>query len=68
MRAPVLVRERVHLHLHLHLRQRHRYIKDYDGATLMECAIDHSVSYLAIKRQAEQQRQAEQHPRIEMLV
>lgn len=34
------------------------YIKDYDGGTLMECRIDLSVDYLAIRAHAEKQRQA----------
>eukprot|EP00962_Isochrysis_galbana_P031601 scaffold10291_cov146-Isochrysis_galbana.AAC.5 len=34
------------------------YIKDYDGGTLMECAIDTTVDYLNIRFVAEQQRKA----------
>ena len=34
------------------------YIKDYEGGTLMECAIDTAVDYLSIRFVAEQQRAA----------
>lgn len=34
------------------------YIKDYDGATLMEFVIDPRIDYLSTKRLAEQQRRA----------
>jgi len=34
------------------------YIKDYDGGTLMECAIDTTVDYLNIRFVAEEQRKA----------
>ncbi|EOD16902.1 hypothetical protein EMIHUDRAFT_427509 [Emiliania huxleyi CCMP1516] len=34
------------------------YIKDYDGGTLMECAIDTQVDYLNIRFVAEEQRRA----------
>jgi hypothetical protein len=34
------------------------YIKDYDGATLMEFCIDKRVDYLSTKRVADQQRKA----------
>ena len=36
----------------------HGYIKDYDGATLMEFSIDPRVDYLSTKRLADQQRRA----------
>jgi hypothetical protein len=36
----------------------HGYIKDYDGATLMEFCIDTRVDYLSTKRVADQQRKA----------
>jgi histone acetyltransferase len=36
----------------------HGYIKDYDGATLMEFCIDPRVDYLSTKRLADQQRRA----------
>lgn len=34
----------------------HGYIKDYDGGTLMECAINQSINYVHIHRQIEEQR------------
>ena len=34
------------------------YLKDYEGATLMECVVDPTVDYLSTRQVAEQQRQA----------
>ena len=36
----------------------HGYIKDYEGATLMEFGIDPRVDYLGTKRLADEQRRA----------
>ena len=34
------------------------YLKDYEGATLMECLVDPSIDYLSTRQLAEQQRKA----------
>ena len=37
------------------------YLKDYEGATLMECLVDPSIDYLSTRQVAEQQRKAVVH-------
>ena len=34
------------------------YLKDYEGATLMECIVDPTIDYLSTRQVAEKQREA----------